>query len=117
MALRATTPHHTVELVWFNGEEQGLFGSRHAASHLGDVPLVAMINLDMVGVPVAVNALGDDSLVPALQRWHAAREEYREELETREGAANYAGLQRFLACVHRLSAERRLSRYCYLAEK
>jgi Iap family predicted aminopeptidase len=75
LALRATTPHHTVELVWFNGEEQGLFGSRHAASHLGDVPVVAMINLDMVGVPVAVNALGDDSLVPALQRWHAARSE------------------------------------------
>jgi SAM-dependent methyltransferase len=51
------------------------------------------------------------------QRWHGAREEYREELIAREGEANFAGLQRFLACVHRLSAERRLSRYCYLAEK
>ena len=51
------------------------------------------------------------------QRWHAAREKYRDQLVAREGEANFAGLQRFLACVHRLSAERRLSRYCYLAEK
>jgi SAM-dependent methyltransferase len=51
------------------------------------------------------------------QRWHDAREEHRDALVAREGEANFAGLQRFLACVHRLSAERRLSRYCYLAEK
>ena len=71
-ALRGATPHHTVELIWFNGEEQGLHGSRHAAGRLGDTPVVAMLNLDMVGSPVAVNALGDDSLVPVLERWHAA---------------------------------------------
>ena len=51
------------------------------------------------------------------ERWHAAREQHRDELVAREGDANFAGLQRFLACVHRLSAERRLSRYRYLAEK
>jgi SAM-dependent methyltransferase len=51
------------------------------------------------------------------KRWHAAREEHRGELVTREGEANFAGLQRFLACVHQLSAEHRLSRYCYLAQK
>ena len=51
------------------------------------------------------------------ERWHAARERHRDELVAREGEANFAGLQRFLACVHRLSAERRLSRYGYLAEK
>ena len=77
VALRRVTPHHTVELVWFNGEEQGLFGSRQAASQLGDTPVVAMVNLDMVGVPISVNALGDDSLVPALERWHTARGETR----------------------------------------
>lgn len=71
-ALRGVTPHHAVELIWFNGEEQGLHGSRHAAGRLGETPVVAMLNLDMVGVPVAVNALGDDSLVPALERWHSA---------------------------------------------
>jgi hypothetical protein len=38
-------------------------------------------------------------------------------LIAREGETNFAGLQRFLACVNKVSAERRLSRYCYLAEK
>jgi SAM-dependent methyltransferase len=51
------------------------------------------------------------------ERWHDAREQHRDELLAREGDANFVGLQRFLACVHRLSAERRLSRYWYLAEK
>ena len=76
-ALRGTKPHHTVELIWFNGEEQGLHGSRHAAARLGDTPVVAMLNLDMVGVPWAVNALGDDSLVPVLERWQATGEAAR----------------------------------------
>jgi Iap family predicted aminopeptidase len=74
MNLKARELRHTVELVWFNGEEQGLWGSRHAAAQLGDAPIIAMLNLDMVGVPIAVNALGDDSLVPALERWHASRD-------------------------------------------
>jgi Iap family predicted aminopeptidase len=72
-ALRGRDLARTVELVWYNGEEQGLWGSRHAAATLGDAPVVAMINLDMVGVPIAVNALGDESLVPALERWNNAR--------------------------------------------
>ena len=50
-------------------------------------------------------------------RWHAAREHHREALVKREGESNFAGLQRFLACVHRLSAERRLSRFAYLGER
>ena len=49
-------------------------------------------------------------------RWHDAREEHRAELTEREGKTNFAGLQRFLDCVHTLSAERRLSRFSYLAE-
>lgn len=72
-SLRDATLHHTVELIWFNGEEQGLWGSRYEAARLGDAAVVAMINLDMVGVPIGVNALGDDALVPVLERWHAAR--------------------------------------------
>ena len=51
------------------------------------------------------------------QRWHDAREQHRAALIEREGDANFAGLQRFLACVRRLSVDRRLSRYSYLAEK
>ncbi len=50
-------------------------------------------------------------------RWHDARDAHRGELTAREGEANFAGLQRFLACVRTVSAERRLSRFCYLAEK
>lgn len=73
-ALRGRDLARTVELVWFNGEEQGLWGSRHAAAALGDAPVAAMVNLDMVGVPVAVNALGDAALVPVLERWNAARD-------------------------------------------
>jgi SAM-dependent methyltransferase len=50
-------------------------------------------------------------------RWHDARARHREALVAREGEANFDGLQRFLHCAHSLSAERRLSRYAYLAEK
>ena len=50
-------------------------------------------------------------------RWHDARDAHRTELTAREGEANFAGLQRFLACVRTVSAERRLSRFCYVAEK
>jgi SAM-dependent methyltransferase len=51
------------------------------------------------------------------RRWHDARERQRDGLIRREGEANFEGLQRFLMCVHTLSAERRLSRFAYLAEK
>jgi len=50
-------------------------------------------------------------------RWQEARERHRDALVAREGEANFAGLQRFLRCVHTLSVERRVSRYAYLAEK
>jgi len=76
-ALRDRDLARTVELIWFNGEEQGLWGSRHAAAQAGSGPIVAMINLDMVGVPIAVNALGDASLVPALTRWNEGRGEHK----------------------------------------
>jgi len=51
------------------------------------------------------------------RRWHDARARQRDALVTREGEANFDGLQRFLLCVHTLSVEHRLSRYAYLAEK
>lgn len=73
--LREQELSRTVEIVWLNGEEQGLWGSRHAAGNLGETPVVAMVNLDMVGVPLAVNALGADSLVPFLEAWNQSRGE------------------------------------------
>jgi Iap family predicted aminopeptidase len=72
-ALRGRDLARTVELVWFNGEEQGLWGSRYDAGHLGNAPVVAMVNLDMVGTPIAVNALGDPTMVAPLERWNASR--------------------------------------------
>ena len=50
-------------------------------------------------------------------RWHDARAAHRDALVSREGEANFEGLQRFLACVRTVSEERRISRYAYLAER
>jgi hypothetical protein len=45
----------TVQLVFFSGEEQGLWGSKHYSRQLKDdgVDLYRLINLDMVGFPPA----------------------------------------------------------------
>jgi len=51
------------------------------------------------------------------RRWHDARARHRDALVDIEGAANFDGLQRFLACVHLVSRERRLSRILYLARR
>jgi SAM-dependent methyltransferase len=51
------------------------------------------------------------------KRWHDAREKRRDALVAAEGESNFAGLQRFLACVYTLTSERRLLRQVYLAEK
>ena len=73
-ALQTHAPQNlrTIELVWFNGEEEGLFGSRFHAASLRGRPVAAMLNLDMVGFPIAVNALGYDELVPLLERFDAS---------------------------------------------
>jgi SAM-dependent methyltransferase len=51
------------------------------------------------------------------QRWHDARERDREALLRIEGDERFAGLQRFFTTVHRLTSERRLSRFAYLARR
>lgn len=51
------------------------------------------------------------------KRRHDARERRCEALSELEGAERFAGSQRFLMAVHGLTAERRLSRIAYLAEK
>lgn len=58
-----------------------------------------------------------ENMATSSQRWHAARMRAREELLVLEGEQNYEGLQRFLAMVHQLARERRLSRYAFLARK
>jgi Iap family predicted aminopeptidase len=49
--------YYTIEIVWFNGEELGLWGSkRYAKKHKDEVEL--MINLDMPGDPTGFNTMG-----------------------------------------------------------
>src|SRR5262249_3316234 len=55
--------------------------------------------------------------VEVSRRWHDARQQLAAELTRLEGEETFAGLQRFLATVHRLTSERRLSRFVYLGRK
>ena len=66
------TNAHAVEVVFFNAEELGLWGARaYVERHdMGDVR--AMVNLDMVGRPIALNAMGFDELVPQLGAFSAS---------------------------------------------
>jgi len=50
-------------------------------------------------------------------RWHASRQKHREDLIRIEGEERFEGLQNFFATVHKLTSERRLSRFVFLAEK
>jgi SAM-dependent methyltransferase len=50
-------------------------------------------------------------------RWHASRPKHREDLIKIEGEERFDGLQKFFATVHKLTSERRLSRFVFLAEK
>ncbi|HXV57380.1 MAG TPA: methyltransferase domain-containing protein [Gaiellaceae bacterium] len=58
-----------------------------------------------------------DNVVQVSGRSRAARERHRAELVADEGEETFEGLQRFLAVVHTLAAERRLSRDIVLARK
>lgn len=51
------------------------------------------------------------------KRWHDARETRKDALASIESPDNFAGVQRFLQCVHALTSERRLLRVLYLAQK
>jgi SAM-dependent methyltransferase len=50
-------------------------------------------------------------------RWHASRQKHRDDLIKIEGEERFEGLQKFLSTVHKLTSERRLSRFVFLAEK
>ena len=67
LALHAGKSAHTITLVWFNGEEQGLWGStEYVRNHAGD-PVLAMVNLDMTGSPRGFNAGGFSETIPLLE--------------------------------------------------
>ncbi len=55
---------YTIEFVWFNGEELGLWGSkRYLKRHAGD-KILSMFNFDMVGRPTGVNVMGFEEFIP-----------------------------------------------------
>jgi ubiquinone/menaquinone biosynthesis C-methylase UbiE len=50
-------------------------------------------------------------------RWYAARYRHRKDLLQIEGQERFEGLQRFLFSVYKLTSERRLSRFVFVAQK
>ncbi len=69
LQMYAPENRHGVDLVWFDAEEFGLWGSRHYVNggDLGNVRV--MLNLDMVGRPIAINAMGFVDLIPSLESY------------------------------------------------
>ena len=58
-----------------------------------------------------------DGVAQVSRRWHDAREKRRLELIPLEGEAKYDAVQRFLAAVHTLASEGRLSRFAFLGRR
>jgi SAM-dependent methyltransferase len=58
-----------------------------------------------------------DNIALVSGRWYQARTGYAAELVGVEGQTSYDTFQNFLAVVHKLSSERRLSRMLYVARK
>lgn len=67
LARHSLQNRHTLELVWFDAEEFGLWGSYHYAKEMNREEVRVMLNLDMVGRPIALNAMGFHGLVEPLQ--------------------------------------------------
>jgi SAM-dependent methyltransferase len=73
--------------------------------------------IELAGLQVERQEDVTENMVSISQRRCEARRHAREELLAFEGEQTYEGQQRFLAMVHQLARERRLSRYVYLARK
>jgi carboxypeptidase Q len=57
-----------IDLVWFNGEELGLLGSKNYVEVHGKEGILAMINMDMTGSPTGFNAMGYDDFIPFFEQ-------------------------------------------------
>ena len=58
-----------------------------------------------------------DNAAQVSKRWHDSRAHQRADLLPVEGEATFEGVQQFLSVVHRLTSERRLSRFVFVARK
>jgi Zn-dependent M28 family amino/carboxypeptidase len=56
--------YFSIDFVWFNGEELGLWGSKKYAEMHSLEPIAAMINMDMTGSPRGFNCMGFDEFKP-----------------------------------------------------
>ena len=56
--------YYTLEFVWFNGEELGLWGSKKYVARHQNESILAMINMDMTGRVTGFDAMGFDEFVP-----------------------------------------------------
>jgi carboxypeptidase Q len=69
-------PRRTIRFAFWMGEELGLYGSRHhVETRLGDGSLdryAAVLNLDVVGSPVGLGAMGREGPAPLLHQVRAA---------------------------------------------
>ena len=73
--------------------------------------------LEQAGLHLVTVADTTESKAEVAQRRHDARAQHKETLRQTEGDETFEGRQRFFAVAAQLSAERRLSRYVYLAQK
>jgi SAM-dependent methyltransferase len=71
--------------------------------------------LDQAGFDLLRSDDSTDNVATVARRWLEARAVRRQELEEDEGPTAFQGMQQFLTIVHTLAAERRLSRYTFLA--
>ena len=71
--------------------------------------------LDQAGFDLLRSDDSTDNVATVARRWLEARAVRRQELEEDEGPTAFEGMQQFLTIVHTLAAERRLSRYTFLA--
>ncbi|MBL8863862.1 MAG: methyltransferase domain-containing protein [Planctomycetes bacterium] len=74
-------------------------------------------HLHAAGFRLVLTADGTENVARTSQRWFAARARQRGPLCQLEGSTRFEDLQRFLATVHTLASERRLSRFAYVGEK
>jgi ubiquinone/menaquinone biosynthesis C-methylase UbiE len=58
-----------------------------------------------------------EAVARVAHRWRGARDTHRADLARQEGEEAFEAVQRFLASAHQLAAERRLSRFMYLASR
>lgn len=53
--------YYTIECVWTDAEELGLYGAKKLAESIAD-SVAAVINIDMTGTPTGINIMGFDNL-------------------------------------------------------